>query len=116
MRHSLVWWKPPSQWDAQMLNSSPCGKALEWLGRAVLALVCASICMPAQAEGDHNFVFFTSVDTFSNEFSDPPAEAADSFARPTLDVLYTYSGDSFRFLGEYLWSNTEAEMERLKVG
>ena len=116
MRHSLIWWKPPSKRDAQMLNSSPRGKTFEWLGRAALAIVCASVCMPAQADGDQNFVFFTSVDTFNNEFSDPAPESADSFVRPTLDILYTYSGDSFRFLGEYLWSSTEAEMERFKVG
>ena len=99
-----------------MSNSTPREKASEWFGRAVLVMVCASVCVPVQADGDHNFVFFTSVDTFNNKFSDPPPEAADSFARPTLDVLYTYSGEKFRFLGEYLWSSTEAEMERLKVG
>jgi len=72
--------------------------------------------LPAQAAGEHDLVFFTSVDTFNNKFSDPPTEVADSFVRPALDVLYTYSGDRFRFLGEYLWSSTESEMERFKVG
>jgi len=99
-----------------MSNTSRRGKASEWLGRAALALACAFICTPAQADGDHKFVFFTSIDTFNNKFSDPPPEVADSFVRPTLDVLYTYSGDRFRFLGEYLWSSTEAEMERFKFG
>lgn len=99
-----------------MSNSAPCRKSSGWPGRFALAVVLVTMCMPANADGEHNFVLFASVDTFNNKFSDPPAESADSFVRPTLDFLYTYSGDSFRFLGEYLWSSTEAEMERFKVG
>lgn len=87
-----------------------------WLRCAAITLFYVTVCTPVQAESDQDFVFFTSVDTFNNKFSDPPPEASDSFIRPTLDVLYTYSGDNFRFLGEYLWSSTESELERFKVG
>ena len=68
------------------------------------------------ADSNHDVVLFGSVDTFDNRFSNPPAVAEDDFVRPSLDILYTYSGEKFRFLGEYLWSSTESEMERLKVG
>jgi len=94
-----------------------------YLRRFSVPLRCTAIilsyvmfCAPVLAETDHDVVFFTSVDTFNNKFSDPPPEAADSYARPTLDVLYTYSGERFRFLGEYLWSSTESELERFKIG
>jgi hypothetical protein len=62
-----------------MSNSASRGKASEWLGRAALALVYVTVCISAQADSDQDFVFFTSVDTFNNEFSDPPPNAADSF-------------------------------------
>jgi len=44
--------------------------------------------------------------------SDPALEEFD--VRSTADFLYTYNSDHFRFLAEYIWANTESEMERLQ--
>jgi hypothetical protein len=80
---------------------------------AGLAAVIASA--PAVAEVDHEFLFFPSVDgldTFSE--SDPSVKDSDIYA--SLDLLYSVSGNRFRFLGEFLWSSEEAEFERLQAG
>ena len=83
-----------------------------WIAAAVLLATA-----PAGASDAHqDWLFFTSVDTFNNRWSDPTPGSGDSWVRPSVDVLYTASSDRFRFLGEYLWSSTESEMERLKVG
>jgi hypothetical protein len=67
------------------------------------------------AESRQEILLFPSVDTFE-PFSESNPEAVDSFVRGSLNLLYSYSGGNFRFLGEYLWSTQEAELERLKVG
>jgi hypothetical protein len=70
---------------------------------------------PSFAEVDHEFLFFPSVDglnTFSE--SDPSVKVSD--ARAALDLLYSVSGNRFRFLGEFQWSSDEAEIERLQAG
>jgi hypothetical protein len=66
-------------------------------------------------DSQHEILFFTSVDAFDNfSLSDP--DLGETFMRPAVDILYSYSGDRFRFLGEYLWSSHESELERLKLG
>ncbi len=76
-----------------------------------------SLAQPALADEDsqHNLLLFTSVDALDT-FEESTEEVHDSRVRPVLDVLYSYSGDRFRFLAEYLWSSDEAELERLKAG
>ena len=69
----------------------------------------------ARPETRHEFLIFASVDAFWN-VSDPVDAVDDSFVRPTADFLYSYSGDNFRLLGEYVWSSSESELERLKLG
>ena len=69
----------------------------------------------ARPETQQEFLVFASVDAFWN-LSDPVDAVDDSFARPTADFLYSYSGDKFRLLGEYVWSSSESELERLKLG
>ncbi|MEJ2129645.1 MAG: hypothetical protein P8X81_12480 [Woeseiaceae bacterium] len=87
-----------------------------WQRRLMLLLVlyaCLSIARADDAR--HDFLLFPSVDTLDT-FNESEAEVADSFQRPSLNMLYSYNGGHFRFLGEYLWSSTESELERLKVG
>lgn len=67
------------------------------------------------AEPQQELLLFTSVDTV-NTFSESDPSVDDSSVRGAMDVLYSYSRDRFRFLGEYLLSSDESELERLKVG
>ena len=69
----------------------------------------------ANADTEHEFLFFPSVDGFDT-FSESDSSVKDSFTRAALDMLYSVSGDRFRFLGEFLWSSDEAEFERLQAG
>jgi hypothetical protein len=87
--------------------------------RTYLGLICVvPILYPASpvfAESQQEFLLFPSIDTFDTfEESDPLVE--DSFVRGSLDLLYSFSTDKFRFLGEYLLSSEESELERLKAG
>lgn len=68
----------------------------------------------AHAESQQDLLVFASlsgVDIFSA--SDPALEETDK--RATASFLYTYNNDRFRFVGEYIWSNTESELERLQA-
>jgi hypothetical protein len=68
----------------------------------------------AHAESQQDLLVFASLgglDRFSA--SDPAIEETDGHA--TASFLYTYSSDRFRFLGEYILSDTESELERLKA-
>lgn len=66
-------------------------------------------------EPQHNLLLFASVDTFDT-FDESTVISDDTWARITGDILYSYSGGDFRFLAEYLWSSSEAELERMKAG
>ena len=83
---------------------------------AIPLVLAASIWSP-QARGDsqHDLLIFLSVDSFDN-ISDPVPSIEDSFVRGTSDILYAYNNGRFRFLGEYIWSTSESEMERFKFG
>jgi len=78
----------------------------------LLGVLCSA---SAAAESQQEILFFPSVDTF-DPFDESDSAEIDDFQRATLNTLYSFSGDRFRFLGEYLWSSTESEMERLKAG
>lgn len=69
----------------------------------------------ASAESNHEFLAFPSVDGFYT-FSESDTSVDESSTNAALDLLYGYSGDRFRFLGEFLWSSEEAEFERLQAG
>jgi len=87
-----------------------------WRRQIMLALVlCAFVPIASAEDSQHDFLLFPSVDTFDT-FNESAPDVGDSFVRPSLNVLYSYNGGRFRVLGEYLWSSTEAELERLKVG
>lgn len=82
---------------------------------AVFTLFWLLPTLPVYAESQQELLLFPSVDTFDTfDESDPLVK--DSFVRGSLDVLYSYSTDNFRFLGEYLLSSEESELERLKAG
>jgi hypothetical protein len=88
------------------------------LSRARLAatgLLGVLVGAAANADVQHEFLFFPAVDGFDT-FSESDLSAKDSFTRAALDMLYSFSGDRFRFLGEFMWSSDEAEFERLQAG
>ena len=86
-----------------------------WRRIGPLIALCVAV-LPAHAEEtQHDFLLFPSVDTFDT-FDESRDDVSDSFVRPSLNVLYSYNGAGVRVLGEYLWSSTEAELERLKLG
>lgn len=82
-----------------------------------VAVILAFIlfCPRVNAEVDHELLVFLSV-----EGANKLLEANDDIKSPdgilAADVLYSFSWDRFRFLGEYLASNKETELERLHVG
>lgn len=78
----------------------------------LLAALCAS---PVAAEPQQEFLLFPTIDTYNTLAEEEPA-LEDSFVRGSLNFLYSYSGERFRFLGEYLWSSQESELERFKGG
>jgi len=81
----------------------------------ILAVAMLLPVVPATADSRHELLLFPSVDGFQTlDETDPSVE--DSFIRGSIDVLYSYSTDKFRFLGEYLLSTQESELERLKAG
>ncbi len=79
---------------------------------AALLLLAAA---PAGAESNHEFLLFPSVDGFYT-FSESDPSVEESSTKAALDLLYGYSGNRLRFLGEFLWSSDEAEFERLQAG
>jgi len=81
---------------------------------ACLALAAAGS-RTSSAEPQQEFLLFGSVDTF-NAVGESHDAVEEAFIRPAADVLYSYSGHRFRFLGEYLWSSRESELERLSAG
>ena len=90
--------------------------AHQWRRQIFLPLVlCAFIPIASAQDSQHDFLLFPSLDSFDS-FDESDPLIADSFVRPSLNVLYSYNGGKFRFLAEYLWSSTEAELERAKLG
>ena len=90
----------------------PASKMTHLPAAVMLALLAA---VPAGAESQHEFLVFPSVDGFYT-FSESDPSVDESSTNAALDLLYGYSGDRFRFLGEFLWSSEEAEFERLQAG
>ena len=82
---------------------------------AVAGLIGMLATTPAGAEVQHELLFFPSVDGFDT-FSESDSSVDDSNTRAALDMLYSFSGNRFRLLGEFLWSSDEAEFERLQAG
>ncbi len=87
------------------------------IGRcAVLGMAMATLAGPAaRAEGRHDFMFLPSIDLLE-VYDESPHDLMDSHVRASADVVYSYSGERLRVLGEYLLSTDESELERLQVG
>jgi len=67
-----------------------------------------------RAESQHDMLVFASLEGYELfSASDPGLEGFDR--RATADFLYTYNSERFRFLAEYIWSDTESELERLQA-
>jgi hypothetical protein len=67
-----------------------------------------------RAESQHDMLIFASLEGFEMfSASDPELEGFDG--RATADFLYAYNSDRFRFLAEYIWSDSESELERLQA-
>ena len=82
---------------------------------AVAGLTGVLVGTPTVAEMQHELLFFPSVDGFDT-FSESESSVEDSYTRAALDMIYSFSGNRFRLLGEFLWSSDEAEFERLQAG
>lgn len=69
----------------------------------------------AWSEGHHELLLFLSGGPTYNEVtSDSGPDGSDFVA--DADVVYSYINNRFRFLGEYLLSTDESELERFKLG
>lgn len=68
-----------------------------------------------RGESQQDLLFFLSLGWTDNFSSSEPAIEQSDF-QSVADILYTYNNDRFKFLGEYVWSDSENELERLKVG
>ena len=67
----------------------------------------------ARADSKHDMLVFLSLERFEmSSASDPALDGFETLA--TSDFLYTYNSDRFRFLAEYMWSNSESELERIQ--
>lgn len=83
---------------------------------AVLAMATGSLsAVDVRADGRSDWLLFPSVDALE-VFDKSTADVADSDLRAAADVLYSYSSNDFRVVGEYILSTDESELERLKVG
>ena len=90
-------------------------RKFRWRLAALCLLLGVAPWSHAQGRVQHEFLFFPSimgVDTFDE--TDESLERSEII--PSADFVYSYSGDHFRLLAEYLWSTEEAELERLKAG
>lgn len=81
---------------------------------SLFLLVTSTLGQTARAESKHDMLVFLSADSFKTfSATDPALEGADYGA--TADFLYTFNSNRFRFLAEYIWTDEESEMERLKA-
>jgi len=81
---------------------------------ALLLLIVLVFHQAARAESQHDVLAFLSIEGFDRfSASDPELEGFDGLA--TADFLYTYNSDRFRVLAEYIWSDTESELERMQA-
>ena len=84
-----------------------------------IAVVCiagsALLGADSRAESQQDFLVFPSLEYLEN-FDESDDAVRDSGVLASGNFLYSYTGDRWRAFGEYLWSSTESEMERLQFG
>ena len=83
------------------------------LTRLLLLAILASSPL-ARADSKHDMLVFLSLERFEIlSASDPALDGFETLAMS--DFLYTYNSNRFRFLAEFVWSNSEKELERLQA-
>ncbi|MEJ2255822.1 MAG: hypothetical protein P8X98_02270 [Woeseiaceae bacterium] len=70
---------------------------------------------PVGAEGQHEFLLLPSADYLYVSDLSPP-DIVESDVHAGVDVVYSFTGEHLRLLGEYLLSTDESELERLQLG
>ena len=113
-RHKIELWTLQNIF-MKNLKSIPLIRPKQVCLTASLLMLFVSLSHPSYGQSQQELLFFTSVDALEKK-SDSDADIEDSFVRPAVDILYSYSGENFRFLTEYLWSSSENELERMKAG
>jgi len=85
--------------------------------RTLAGILLALLAIPSQAgdEAQHEFLLFPSVELFDNTGLDNGMFDNAGYTA-TADFMYSYAGNRFRFLGEYVLSTEENEVERLMAG
>jgi len=79
-----------------------------------LVLVLALSGRPVSADPQHDMLLFLSAEGRNTvSTSDPALEGFDDHL--AADFLYTFNSKRFRFLAEYLLSDTESELERFQA-
>jgi len=82
------------------------------LAFALIAFFNATL---AWSEGQHELLLFLSGGPTYNEVTPDSGPDGSDFAADA-DVVYSYTNNRFRFLGEYILSTDESELERFKLG
>ena len=82
---------------------------------ALCFLLCAAPIAQAQGTAQHEVLLFPSIAGFDTQ-DETDASVNQNKTIASADLVYSYSGEHFRFLAEYLWSTDEAELERVKAG
>jgi hypothetical protein len=79
------------------------------------AMLFALLSTFARADDGAEFLLFLSADGVErNSIGDAALESSDF--TPTVDLLFGYNNGPWRFLGEYLLTDDESELERLQLG
>lgn len=83
----------------------------------LLAIVLMTFFSARQArpEGQHDFLLFLSGGPTYNEVTPESGPDGSDFAA-AADVVYSYTNDRFRFLGEAIAATSESELERFQFG
>jgi hypothetical protein len=100
------------------MSSSAKSSLVEVVSKSILMLLSALLLVVGNdtyAEPQQELILFLSAEA-SDVFDVDGAETDNTNFLASADVLYSYSSDRFRLLGEYLLSNTENELERLQLG
>jgi len=83
----------------------------------LFAMMLMILLLPAKAfaEVEHELLLFLSAEG-ANKLLDTNEDIKSPDGVLSADILYGFSWEQFHFLGEYLASNKEAELERLQLG
>jgi hypothetical protein len=94
----------------------PAGRRRRGICRAGVVLACSICAEAAMAQStSHELLLFLSAEhTERPGLSEPLLERRES--SPSADILYSYSANGFRLLGEYEVDDDERELERFQAG